>query len=80
MAKNKIILENFKPLAYAQREAFNQLRTNLSFCGDDTKVIMFTSCTPNEGKSTVCMELARSLATNGEKTILIDADLRRTSP
>jgi len=75
---NKINLENFKTLEYAQREAYNSLRTNLTFCGDDTKVIMFTSCTPNEGKSTVTMELARSLATDGKKTIVIDADLRKS--
>lgn len=75
---NKIKLDNFKKLPYAQREAFNSLRTNLQFCGDDMKVIMFTSCTPNEGKSTVTMELARSLAESGTKTILIDADLRKS--
>ena len=34
-------------------EAYKALRTNIQFCGADKKVIAFTSCTPNEGKSNV---------------------------
>ena len=75
---NKIILENLEKQDYARREAFNSLRTNLQFSGVDNKVIMFTSCTPDEGKSTVTMELARSLSEDGKKVILIDADLRKS--
>jgi len=75
---SRIILENLEKMDYARREAFNSLRTNLQFCGDDTQVIMLTSCTPNEGKSTVTIELARSLSEDGKKTILIDADLRKS--
>ena len=75
---NKVILESLKKQDYARREAFNSLRTNLQFCGDDTQVIMFTSCTPDEGKSTVTLELARSLCEDGKKTVLIDADLRKS--
>lgn len=74
----KITLQNLEKMDYARREAFNSLRTNLQFCGDDTRVIMLTSCTPNEGKSTVSIELARSLSEDGKKTILIDADLRKS--
>lgn len=74
----RIILENLEKMDYARREAFNSLRTNLQFCGDDTQIIMLTSCTPNEGKSTVTLELARSLSEDGKKTILIDADLRKS--
>lgn len=75
---NKIIFENIEKQDYARREALNSLRTNLQFCGVDNKVIMFTSCTPNEGKSTVTVELARSLSEDGKKVILIDADLRKS--
>lgn len=75
---NKIIFENMEKQDYARREAFNSLRTNLQFCGVDNKVIMFTSCTPNEGKSTVTVELARSLSEDGKKVVLIDADLRKS--
>ena len=36
-----------------------------NFCGADKKVIAFTSCTPNEGKSNVTFHLAASLAESG---------------
>lgn len=77
MAK-QIILEKLEKQDYSTREAFNSLRTNLQFCGDDIKIIAFTSCTPNEGKSTVTMELARSFGEDDKKVILIDADLRKS--
>lgn len=41
------------------------------------QVIMVTSSRPSEGKTTVSSLLARSFADAGQKTILIDADLRR---
>ena len=40
-------------LDYSANESYKSLRTNLLFCGEDKKVIAVTSCTPNEGKSTV---------------------------
>ena len=60
-------------------EAYKLLRTNLFFCGRDKKVIAVTSCTMNEGKSTVSMNLALSLAEDGKRVILIDADLRNST-
>ena len=75
---NKIIFNNLEKLEYGQREAFNSLRTNLQFCGADLKVLLFTSCTPNEGKSTITFELARSMAENSKKVVLVDADLRKS--
>lgn len=74
----KITLEKLEELSYAKKEAFHYLRTNLSFCGDNIKSIVFTSCTPDEGKSSTVMELARSMAEDGEKVLLIDADLRKS--
>ena len=49
-------------LDYSANESYKSLRTNLLFCGEDKKVIAVTSCTPNEGKSTVSLNLALSLA------------------
>lgn len=60
-------------------EAYKSLRTNLFFCGRDKKVIAITSCTPNEGKSTISLNLALSLVEANKKVILIDADLRNST-
>ena len=54
-------------LDYSANESYKSLRTNLLFCGEDKKVIAVTSCTPNEGKSTVSLNLALSLADSGTK-------------
>ena len=63
---------------YQIEEAYKSLRANLQFCGDDKKVIAITSCTPNEGKSSVSLQLAISLAESGKNVLFIDADLRKS--
>ena len=63
---------------YRANEAFKTLRTNIQFCGNDIKVISLTSCTPNEGKSSVSFNLAVSLTEIGKRVIMIDADLRKS--
>ena len=61
------------------QESIRQLRTNLRFVNVDTppRSFIVTSAVPGEGKSTVSLSLARSLADAGSPVILIDADLRR---
>ena len=65
-------------LDFRSREAFKTLRTNIDFSGEDVKVICVTSCTPNEGKSNISFELAKSYAQMGKKVLLLDADLRKS--
>lgn len=62
-------------------EAFRALRTNLNFltAREAHKVILVTSSLPDEGKSTVCGNLAVILAQTGAKVLLIGCDLRRPS-
>ena len=60
------------------QEAFKVLRTNLQFCGQDIQVIAVTSCNENEGKTTVSLQLARSLSELGKRVLLIDADMRKS--
>ncbi len=74
----QIILAKKIELDYRVNEAYKALRTNLQFCGDNIKVITFTSCTPDEGKSSVSFNIARSFAEIGKKVLLVDADLRKS--
>lgn len=73
-----INIERLRKLDYRANEAYKNLRTNIQLCGSDIKVIMLTSTTPGEGKSTVSFNLAVSLAEAGKKVIFIDADLRKS--
>ncbi len=61
------------------REAASYLRTNLLFATTEAhpKVILVTSSQSGEGKSSISLSLAESLARDGYKTLLIDADLRK---
>ena len=74
----KIELGRYEEMDYRANESFKSLRTNIQFCGDDIKVILFTSCMQNEGKTQVTFRLADSFAQSGKKVLLIDADLRKS--
>ena len=60
-------------------EAFRSLRTSLllSTAGHPPKVIVITSATPSEGKTTAASNLAAILAQRDTRVLLIDGDLRR---
>ena len=73
-----VVLRNLTKFSYAMKESLRTLRTNIQFCGDDMKVIMFTSSIPNEGKSTVTVNLARSLSESGKSVLVIDTDMRKS--
>ncbi len=62
-------------------EAFLALRTNIHFIltNQKHKTLMLTSCLPGEGKSTVAVNLAATMAQTGAKILLVGCDLRRPS-
>ncbi|MCC3295301.1 polysaccharide biosynthesis tyrosine autokinase [Arthrobacter sp. zg-Y411] len=68
-------------LAGSGSDAFRQLRTNLEFAavGHDLKSLVITSSQSGEGKSTVALNLALSIAQSGRSVLLVDADLRLPS-
>lgn len=69
---------NLKEDDYRWNEAYKSLRTNIEFSGVENKVIAVTSCTPSEGKSSVSVSLAKSLAEAGKSVLFVDADLRKS--
>lgn len=61
-------------------EAFRSLRTRVQFSRPDKeslKTILVTSSTPQEGKTTVSINLAGSFALSNKKTLIVDCDLRK---
>ena len=74
----KVNLNNIEKLDFRSRESFKTLRTNLEFAGKSRKVVAVTSCTPNEGKTSVSFQLALSMAESGKRVVLVDADLRKS--
>jgi succinoglycan biosynthesis transport protein ExoP len=60
-------------------EAYRSVRTSLllSSSGHPPRVVVVTSASPSEGKTTTAVNLAISLTQTGAKVLLIDADMRR---
>lgn len=65
----------------AQRNAVSTLYANLGFMSVDDPLgtIVVTSSVPNEGKTTIALELAEAMARSGKRTLLMECDMRRRS-
>jgi Mrp family chromosome partitioning ATPase len=75
---NERLVTHLKPRSPIS-EAYRTLRTNILFSNPDhaKKTLLVTSSGPKEGKSTTVSNLAITFAQMGNRTLLIDADLRR---
>jgi tyrosine-protein kinase Etk/Wzc len=61
-------------------ESYRNLRMNLMFMSteeDPIRTVLFTSPGPGEGKSTTALNFSVMLAQQGQRVLLLDADLRR---
>ncbi len=68
--KNGVMLVAFAEPKHVVAEQFRTVRTNIEFAGaalDQCEVIMFTSSTMSEGKSTVSANVAVTWAQAGKK-------------
>jgi polysaccharide biosynthesis transport protein len=61
------------------KESYNALRTEVLFRRDmhRQRTLMITSSIPQEGKTTVTLNLAKTLAAAGDRTLVLDFDLRK---
>ena len=78
MGSQTVELKRIMKDDYNYKEAIKTLRTNIQFCGNSIHVVMFTSAMPDEGKSDVSFALAESLSQIGKKTLMVDADIRKS--
>ncbi len=66
---------------YAATEAYNRLRTNISYSlakkESGGQVIGITSASPSEGKTFTATQLAYAMAKEGNKVLLVECDMRR---
>lgn len=82
--KNDNAVMNIKEtrhVPFAVVEAYKTIRTNLTFLlsSSENKVFGITSPDAGDGKSTTAINMAIAFSQFGDKVLLIDADMRRSS-
>ena len=55
-------IQRLEKMDFQGEEALNSICTNLSFVGRNMKCFVVTSCTENEGKSSLVMHIMQNLA------------------
>src|SRR5438552_8945851 len=80
LQSHALLITHFDPKSPVA-EAYRTLRTNIQFERIERggKVLVVTSPTLQEGKTTTIVNLALTMAQNGQKTLLIGANMRRPS-
>ncbi len=75
---SKVITPKYKSNEIVE-EAYKVIRANIQFCelNNKIKTLAITSYMPNEGKSTVAINLGICMAKAGMRVLYVDADLRK---
>lgn len=71
-------IQRLEKMDFQGEEALNSICTNLSFVGRNMKCFVVTSCTENEGKSSLVMHIMQNLAERKKKVVVVDCDLRKS--
>lgn len=77
--KEKRWLVTYKQPRTAAAEAYRLIRTNLKFsqASGRLQTVLFTSAGPGEGKSTTAANVAVTMVQAGQKTLILDCDMRK---
>ncbi len=81
VGKKQSLLQAALDLRSAFSEAYRSARTALQFSTDHgaPRILLVTSASPGEGKSTSALALARNFAQMGRRVLLVEGDLRNPS-
>lgn len=74
-SRRELSAEGMKKLENPAKTLFANIR--FSSIDKPIKTICITSSTPDEGKTTTAIVLARAIATSGNSVLLVEADMRR---
>jgi polysaccharide biosynthesis transport protein len=80
LQSHALLVTHFDPKSPVA-EAYRTIRTNIQFIRAERagKVLVFTSPTLQEGKTTTIVNVALTMAQNGQRTLLVGANMRRPS-
>jgi capsular exopolysaccharide synthesis family protein len=81
-ANDRLGIEAMERQRFEFLEAFRSIRSSLLFLSNGTtkpKTVIVTSSIPEEGKSTVALYLAATIAKGNSRVLLVDADMRRAT-